>query len=67
MTGIPTSIGDAFNLCTPLKEFNFSCYQELLDSYQVCYICCYESSISNFERIYKKKFCLQFKNLSLLK
>ena len=31
MTGIPTSVGDAYIFCTPLKGFYFSCYPELLE------------------------------------
>ena len=53
MTGIPTSIGDAYMFCTLVKEFYFSCYQELLESYQIYCICCYESYIKHIEKISK--------------
>ena len=53
MTGIPTSMKDTYIFCTPLNEFYFSCYQELLESYQIYCICCYESSIRHFEKISK--------------
>ena len=34
-------------------QFYFSCYQELMEPYQIYCICCYESSIRNFEKISK--------------
>ena len=65
MTGIPTSVGDANIFCTPLKEFYFSCYPELLEPYEIYCICCYESSITYVEKIskYRGGFSLLIRGL----